>query len=315
MLPDVPESPRDRACELRVHLRVRADAGELEGEERGANYGGVIERPRPDPRRRAAYRRLDRLAKERAHSPEHAAREHEIEGLVGESEASDDVDGGLAERQTGPGEDRPRGGVPVLGRPVDLGCEAGGVDPASARPLEQLDDRVDPGALAEEAGERGFGPLSVNAFATAATAASETSETLPESPNIGPTPRVRNSWPSAFRPATTDPVPATATTPTGWSVPARSAAKASLEIRQAPESPMAAGMPLSRCSSIGKSTPASANSDARTCSGFTPTASRASRTQERIAAPAASMPTSSQLAESSLAPTPRSEPDVSTTTA
>ncbi len=128
-------------------------------------------------------------------------------------------------------------------------------------------------------------------------------------------PSVRNSAPCAFLPATTEPVPATATTPWPRSVPARRAANASFAIRTGSCRSIAEGMPLNRCSSIGKSTPASAKNDAVMSPGLEPAASRASRTQERMAAPAASMPTSSQLAGSSFAPMPRSRQDSSTTTA
>jgi hypothetical protein len=66
---------------------------------------------------------------------------------------------------------------------------------------------------------------------------------------------------------------------------------------------------------MGKSTPARANTEAPTSLGVSPAALRASRTQERIAPAAASIPTSSQLAGSWFAPIPSIWPEESARTA
>ena len=110
-------------------------------------------------------------------------------------------------------------------------------------------------------------------------------------------------------------MPATTTTPNGSTVPASSAANASLIIRDEPCTPRAIGIPLSRCSSMAKSIPARPNAEAATAEASSAAAPSASMTQDRIAALAAGRPTSSQFAESSFMPNPRTSPDGSATTA
>ena len=86
-------------------------------------------------------------------------------------------------------------------------------------------------------------------------------------------------------------------------------------IRHRPFSPIASGIPPSRRSSTGKSTPASPKTADPTASASTWAELSASVMHERRAAAAAAIPTLSQSEESSLAPRPSSAPELSVSTA
>ena len=98
----------------------------------------------------------------------------------------------------------------------------------------------------------------------------------PSSPK--PSAIVRAISPASLRPAATAPVPADDTHPTGPSMPARSAAKASLVMRRGPPSPIAATRASNSRSSEGQSTPASANAEAAISSRRQPESPSASST-------------------------------------
>ena len=158
------------------------------------------------------------------------------------------------------------------------------------------------------------GPRPVYASATARTASSETSNSLPKSPKTLPSPIVRNSSPAGFLPAATVPVPEITTAPQGWVVPARSATNASFTIRCGPPKPSGPITPSRSPRSDGQSTPARPNTEASSAPRRRPAASSAASADVATASHAPSRPAVSQFDEPPT-PAPNRAPDPSATMA